>query len=89
MIQAGLDGIKKEMDAGEAESRNLYEVEDESVPTLPTNLKEALGALNKDDLLLSALGEHTSGAYIEEKQKEWTEYSLQVSKWEIEKYMNK
>ncbi|MYL18934.1 type I glutamate--ammonia ligase [Halobacillus litoralis] len=89
LIQAGLDGIKKEMDAGEAESRNLYEVEDESVPTLPTNLKEALGALNKDDLLLSALGEHTSGAYIEEKQKEWTEYSLQVSKWEIEKYMNK
>lgn len=89
LIQAGLEGIRKEMDAGEAESRNLYEVDDDSVPTLPTNLKEAISALKKDELLLNALGDHTSNAYIDDKEKEWTTYSLQVSKWEVDKYMNK
>ncbi|RDY69900.1 MULTISPECIES: glutamine synthetase family protein [Halobacillus] len=89
LIQAGLEGIRNEYDAGEAESRNLYEVEDDSVPTLPTNLKEALSALKKDEVLLKALGDHTANAYIEDKEDEWTQYSLQVSKWEIDKYMNK
>ncbi|MCA0969498.1 type I glutamate--ammonia ligase [Halobacillus litoralis] len=88
LIQAGLEGIRNELDAGKAESRNLYEVEDETVPTLPTNLKEAINALKKDEVLLNALGNHTSEQYISAKQEEWTEYSLIVSKWEVDKYMN-
>jgi len=88
LIQAGLEGIRKGLDAGEAETRNLYEVEDESVPTLPTNLKEAITALQHDELLMNALGEHTSCVFIKEKEAEWSEYSLQVSKWEIERYMH-
>ncbi len=88
LIQAGLEGIRKGLDAGEAETRNLYEVEDESVPTLPTNLKEAITALQKDELLMEALGEHTSCVFIKEKEAEWSEYSLQVSKWEMDKYMH-
>ncbi|MCP3030158.1 type I glutamate--ammonia ligase [Halobacillus sp. A1] len=89
LIQAGLEGIRNKMDPGEAESRNLYEVTDDSVPTLPTNLKEALSALKKDKVLMDALGEHTSRVYIEEKEEEWTEYSLQVSQWELDHYMSK
>lgn len=88
LIQAGLEGIRKGLDSGEAETRNLYEVEDETVPTLPTNLKEAISALQNDELLMSALGEHTSCVYIKEKEAEWSEYSLQVSKWEMDKYMH-
>ncbi|RWZ60815.1 glutamine synthetase [Halobacillus fulvus] len=89
LIQAGLEGIRNDLDAGDAETRNLYEVEDDSVPTLPTNLKEAIRSLRKDEVLLKALGEHTSQQYIDYKMKEWTEYSLIVSQWEIDKYMNK
>ncbi|KGX90689.1 glutamine synthetase [Pontibacillus halophilus JSM 076056 = DSM 19796] len=89
LIHAGLDGIKNQMDAGEAETRNLYEVEDDNVPTLPTNLKEALKALQQDDVLMNALGDHTSKVFIEEKGEEWTEFSLQVSEWEVERYMSK
>ncbi|MBA2174395.1 glutamine synthetase [Halobacillus locisalis] len=89
LIQAGLEGIRNGLDAGKAESRNLYEVTDDSVPTLPTNLKEAINALKKDTVLLNALGDHTSEQYISAKEVEWTEYSLIVSKWEVDKYMNK
>ncbi|GGD05951.1 type I glutamate--ammonia ligase [Pontibacillus salipaludis] len=88
-IQAGLEGIRNKVDPGAAETRNLYEVHDDSVPTLPTNLKEALTALRKDKVLMNALGDHTSSIYLEEKGEEWTEYSLQVSQWETDKYMNK
>lgn len=88
-IQAGLEGIRNKIDPGAAETRNLYEVQDDSVPTLPTNLKEALTALRKDKVLMNALGDHTSSIYLEEKEEEWTEYSLQVSQWETDKYMNK
>ncbi|MYL33640.1 type I glutamate--ammonia ligase [Pontibacillus yanchengensis] len=88
LIHAGLEGIRKEMDPGEAEYRNLYEVSDDSVPTLPTNLKEAINALRKDTVLMNALGEHTSCVFIEEKEEEWSDYSLQVSQWEIDHYMN-
>ncbi|WP_163529129.1 type I glutamate--ammonia ligase [Halobacillus ihumii] len=89
LIKAGLEGIRNELDAGEAETRNLYEVSDDSVPTLPTNLKEALKALRNDEVLMDALGDHTSKIYLEEKEQEWNTYSLQVSQWEIEHYMNK
>ncbi|WP_079526449.1 type I glutamate--ammonia ligase [Halobacillus hunanensis] len=89
LIKAGLEGIRNELDAGEAETRNLYEVTDNSVPTLPTNLKEALKALRNDEVLMDALGDHTSKIYLEEKEQEWNTYSLQVSQWEIDHYMNK
>ncbi|MFQ3546013.1 type I glutamate--ammonia ligase [Halobacillus rhizosphaerae] len=89
LIQAGLEGIRNELDAGQDETRNLYEVTDDSVPTLPTNLKEAVKALKNDTVLLNALGDHTSRAYIEAKEEEWTRYSLYVSPWEIDQYMNK
>ncbi|MCD5325075.1 MULTISPECIES: type I glutamate--ammonia ligase [Pontibacillus] len=88
-IQAGLEGIRNKVDPGAAETRNLYEVHDDTVPTLPTNLKEALTALRKDKVLMNALGDHTSNIYLDEKEEEWTEYSLQVSQWETDKYMNK
>lgn len=89
VLHAGLEGIRNELDPGEPEMRNLYEVSTEDVPTLPTNLKEAIEALRKDQVVIDALGEHTSKSYIEDKEKEWIDYSLNVSQWEVERYMNK
>ncbi|WP_270180921.1 type I glutamate--ammonia ligase [Alkalihalobacillus sp. CinArs1] len=89
VLHAGLEGIRDELDPGEPESRNLYEVSTDDVPTLPTNLKEAIKALKEDQVVIDALGEHTSRCYIEDKEKEWIDYSLNVSQWEVERYMNK
>ncbi|MGE6204449.1 type I glutamate--ammonia ligase [Guptibacillus hwajinpoensis] len=89
VIHAGLEGIRHDLDAGAPETRNLYEVDTDDVPTLPTNLKEAIKSLREDKVVMEALGDHTSKVYIEEKQKEWIEYSLNVSQWEVDRYMNK
>ena len=54
---------------------------------LPGNLSEAVTALEKDDVIKSALGEHIAGHFIEAKKQEWGEYIAQVHEWELQRYL--
>ena len=44
------------------------------IDELPATLSEALDALEKDDLLRDALGEHIFEHFLEAKREEWFEY---------------
>ena len=37
--------------------------------------------------MAATLGEHVFPRYVEGKLREWDEYRMQVSGWELEKYM--
>jgi glutamine synthetase len=37
--------------------------------------------------LLEALGEHTARVFLEAKRAEWDEYRMQVSEWELNRYL--
>ena len=50
---------------------------------LPLTLKEAIEALKKDKILLDVLGKHFSLKYIEAKEREWEDYRVSVTDWEI------
>jgi glutamine synthetase len=50
---------------------------------LPSTLKEAIEALKKDKILLDVLGKHVSLKYIEAKEREWEDYRVSVTDWEI------
>jgi len=56
MLMAGLDGIENKIDPGEPLDKNIYALGPEelaNIPTLPTSLEGALGALESDhDFLL-------------------------------------
>ena len=39
--------------------------------------------MQKDEVIMSTLGEHTSNKYIEQKLTEWKEYCTRVSSWEV------
>ena len=61
VLAAGLDGIENRLDAGEPNSENLYtnpyeELTARGLETLPANLLEAIGELERDDVLRKALG---------------------------------
>ncbi|MDP6403131.1 MAG: glutamine synthetase, partial [SAR202 cluster bacterium] len=43
--------------------------------------------LRADSVVREALGEHTFERYIEAKIAEWDEFRLQVTPWELEKYL--
>lgn len=91
-LAAGLDGLKHEIDPGPPVDTNVWKLsEDErrqyQMDSLPANLKEAVEALERDEVLTSALGEHILFHFIEAKKKEWTEYIAQVSQWELDTYL--
>jgi glutamine synthetase len=57
LLMAGLDGIERRIDPGEAMDRNLYDLPPEEVDELPTvcrTLAEALDALDRDREFLTA-----------------------------------
>ena len=61
VLASGLDGIANGLDAGEANSENLYsfsydELTGRGLRSLPANLLEAIGELEQDDVLRAALG---------------------------------
>ena len=43
--------------------------------------------LKADKVIQSALGPHTCEMYVQAKSKEWDEIRLQVTPWELEKYL--
>ncbi len=55
LLMAGLDGIQKKIDPGEAVDKNLYDLgtrEAKKIPTLPSDLGEALDNLERDHQFL-------------------------------------
>ncbi|MBS3781667.1 MAG: glutamine synthetase [Candidatus Thermoplasmatota archaeon] len=94
LLQAGLDGITRELEAPEPIRENIYELTKEKrkeygIETLPDNLKEAIDSLEKDEVILNTLGDHVSKKFIEAKRAEWDEYRSTVSNWEIDRYLEK
>ncbi|MFP9191327.1 type I glutamate--ammonia ligase [Natronosalvus vescus] len=92
MIHAGLDGIEQNLEAPDPVRENIYDFdeakrEEYGIDTLPTNLGEAVEALEADEAIFSALGEHVGPKFVEAKKQEYNEYLIEVSEWEIEKYL--
>ena len=91
MLAAGLDGIRRELPVSEATEENIYLLDKpnySSQEILPTSLNEALKAMEKDDVVRDALGTHTHEVFINAKRLEWEDYRLEVTDWELEKYLS-
>ena len=91
-LGAGLDGIKNEISPPAPVNKNIYamsarERSRNKIGTLPGNLSEAVIALEKDEVVKSALGSHIANHFIDAKKQEWSEYIAQVHDWEIQRYL--
>ena len=94
ILAAGLDGIKHELDPGAAtliDPGNLSDTERSShgIRRYPTTLIEAVTALEQDELLLEALGEELSTAYMAVKRSEYEAFAAEDVEFEIEHHINK
>jgi len=92
MLKAGLDGIKKGLEPPEPVEEDVYEFDDAKlkkfyIKTLPSSLKEALDEFERSDLVKETLGEHTFNEYLAAKKSEWDEYRIQVTEWELKRYL--
>lgn len=92
MLEAGLDGIAKKMTPPPPVNEDVFEWtskerEERGVGVLPSTLQEAMDALAEDEVIQNALGSHIYQAYDRAKRAEWEEYRLQVTNWEVERYL--
>jgi glutamine synthetase len=92
LLHAGLDGIEQGYDLPEPMETNLYDLtaeqrREQGVTSLPETLGEAIDELSRSDLARRALGPHIFDRYVELKRKEWDEYRVQLSQWELDKYL--
>jgi len=92
MLQAGLDGIERGLDAPDPVRENIYDFTEadraeRGIETLPSTLGQAVAALKEDDVILDALGDHISEKYIQAKTQEYTEFLASVSGWELDRYL--
>lgn len=93
MLAAGLDGIEKRIEPPAPVDRDVYEMADSEkdelgVGELPTTLKDALVELEKDEVIRAALGEKVFQGFVDLKLAEWNQYCLQLTPWEVVKYLD-
>ena len=92
LLHAGLDGIEQGYELPEPMETNIYHLTPEErrelgIVSLPETLGEAIDELSRSEVARKALGPHIFGHYIELKRKEWDEYRVQVTDWEMKKYL--
>jgi glutamine synthetase len=92
MIAAGLDGVEKGMTLGDPVEESLFEMDaariaEKGIKELPGTLGEAIDELERDPVICEALGDHVLSHYLEAKRAEWDEYKTQVTKWELDRYL--
>jgi glutamine synthetase len=93
MLAAGLDGIENKMKLSVPVEGDLYAFDkakllSRKIDTLPTSLFEAIYELENSKLMRKVLGDHLYRKYINIKTREWDEFKTQVTKWEVEKYLD-
>jgi glutamine synthetase len=92
LLHAGLQGIERGYELPPPMETNLYHLTAEQrtergIVALPETLGEAITELSQSELVRNALGPHIFDRYVELKRKEWDEYRVQLSQWEMDKYL--
>jgi glutamine synthetase len=93
ILSAALDGIdNKLIPPAPLNNINVYHLDETErakmgISSLPGSLAEALGELEKDDIVRGALGECVYEAFVRAKWAEWDEFRITVTDWEVERYL--
>ena len=92
MLHAGLEGIEKNYKLPEPMEKNLYHLSSEErkemgIESLPDSLGEAVLVAEKSKLVKKALGDHVFSRFINLKKKEWEDYRIQLTRYELDKYL--
>jgi glutamine synthetase len=92
LIAAGLEGIEQGLECDDPIRENIYDFDEETrkeygIGTLPSNLGQALDALESDEVVQSALGTHVYEKFVEAKTQEYDEFRVDVSQWELDQYL--
>jgi glutamine synthetase len=92
LLHAGLEGIERGYELPDPMETNLYELTKQErraldIESLPESLGDAIDTAAESELVERALGTELRDRLISLKQREWDEYRVQVTPWELERYL--
>jgi len=92
MLKTGLDGIKRGLKAPKPVEGDVYKfdaakLKEHDIHMLPFSIKRAIEELANDKVIKEALGEHTFSNFFAAKTKEFDDYRMQITPWELDKYL--
>jgi len=92
MLAAGLKGIEEELEPPEPIEENIFHLRTNDrkrlkIKILPTNLHDAILETEKSELVREALGDHVFEKFVDNKKIEWDQWRMQVTDYEIKKYL--
>ena len=93
MLGAGLKGIEEKLPLMPESTNNIFDMSDAELETaginiLPGTLGDAIELFEHSELMKEVLGEHIHSFYVKNKRAEWDEYRMQVTEWELDKYLS-
>jgi len=92
LLKAGLEGIREGMSPPPEVAENIYTMspaqrKNRGIEPLPGTLFEAVQLMKQDAMIAQTLGSHIMNHYTLGKEKEWEDYRVRVSGWELERYL--
>ncbi|MGH3499348.1 MAG: glutamine synthetase family protein [Nocardioidaceae bacterium] len=90
LIAAMADGIRRNLDPGQPEERNIYEAmaEGKKVRNIPMTLGDALDALRADTVVQGALPGDMYTVFEHYKRDEWERFCAAVTDWDVAEYLD-
>ena len=94
LLAAGLDGIKNQILPPDSVDEDIQAMSEEQrrelhIEALPWNLMEAVRELEGDALIREVLGADLTAKTIASHKKEYHDYCMQVTDWELANYLHK
>lgn len=92
LLHAGLEGVERGYELPDPMDTNLYELTKPErrsldIESLPESLGEAIETAAESELVEKALGSDLRDRLLALKRKEWDEYRVQVTAWELDRYL--
>ncbi len=91
-LAAGLKGIEEGYELPAPIEENIFKMSEsemaaKGISSLPGSLREAVDLFEGSELMKELLGSHLHSALVENKKQEWDAYRMQVTEWEIDRYL--
>jgi glutamine synthetase len=92
MLAAGLKGIEEGYELPEGAEDDVWSLTPAErralgIAPLPSDLNEAIAAMERSELVAETLGEHVFDHVLRNKRQEWADYRRQVTAFELDRYL--
>jgi glutamine synthetase len=92
LLSAGLKGIEENYELPPGAEDDVWSLSPSErramgIDPLPQNLADAIALMERSELAAETLGEHVFDFFLRNKRREWEEYRMQVTAFELDRYL--